>query len=447
MQKIKLDKDTEISGELVKNIIQAWGKKHIDRYETLEGYYRGNHSILARTVGENKPNNKLVSNYAKYITDISTGYFMGRPVTYDSDKEEYLNQLFSVLDRNYEEDVNYELAKEMSICGVAYELLYVDEGANVRFKNIDHKTIIPVYSDDIEENLIFAIRHYTTHNLVDNTKVEKAEVYSADEIIEFTMTNDTFEEVQRQEHYFGDVPIIEYVNNEERIGDFEIVLSLIDAYNKSQSDTANDFEYFTDAYLVLIGMSGTEQQDIDDAKEKRVLLLDENGQAQWLIKEVNDSVTENYKNRLQKDIHRLSQIPNLTDEEFAGNLSGVALRYKLWGIEQVAAIKERKFKTGLTKRIQLITNFLNIKGASWEYDDIFISFHRNIPQNLLETVQIAKDLYGLLSEKTLLGLLPFIDDIEGEIDRKQEEEDGYRGAVDPYDLLVKQGKGGEYDDQ
>ncbi|MBS4172112.1 phage portal protein [Bacillus sp. FJAT-49736] len=442
IEKIKIAKNTEITGKLISNIIQKWGKNPIDRFEKLEGYYQGEHDILNRTVPDGKPNNKLVINYAKLITINATSYFLGIPVTYESDKNDFLQKVFEILDDNVEEDVNFEHGKYMSISGVSYELIYADENANVRFKKLDCKTIIPVYSDDINEELILVIRHYETEDIVNNKKIDKADVYTDTEIIEFESSNGAYTETFRSDHYFGDVPVVEYLNNEERLGDFEIVLSLIDAYNKAQSDTANDFEEFTDAYLALTGMEGTEPEDIDELKEKRVLLVPENGKADWLIKTINDTATENYKSRLQDDTHRISQVPDLTDEKFAGNVSGEAMKYKLWGLEQITATKERKFKTALIKRIRLITNFLNIKGSQYDYNDINLKFHRNIPKNLLELVSTVKDLSGIVSEKTQLSLLPFIDDVDAEMKRKENEKKEFL-SKDPYQQLGSNSGGNE----
>lgn len=432
MQKIKVPKDIEITPQLITNIIAKWGAKEATRLAKLEEYYKGDHEILKRQIDSGKPNNKLVVNYAKLITDNATGYFMGIPVTYESDDKQLIDKVFEILDSNVEEDVNFELAKSISMCGRAYELVYADEDAGVRFKEVDKKTIIPVYSDDITEELVFAIRKYQTEDILTGQKTEKAEIFTASEIIYYHSPNGQFAEYARSDHYFGEVPVIEYTNNNELMGDFEVVLSLINAYNKGQSDTANDFEYFTDAFLVLYGMEATQSEDIEEVKEKRVFLLSEGGRAEWLIKDINDQATENYKTRLQKDINRISQVPDLSDEQFAGNVSGEAMKYKLWGLEQIASTKERKFKSPLIKRLRMITHFLNIKGGQYDYNKINLKFHRNIPKNLIELVDMIMKLSGLLSEKTQLSQLPFVDDADAEIARKDEERKRRIDEDDPY---------------
>ena len=235
--------------------------------------------------------------------------------------------------------------------------------------------------------------------------------------------------VDEQANLFGEIPVIEFLNNDEGIGDFERVLSLIDAINLSQSDTANDFQEFTDALLVLSGMPQTDAEDVDNMINDRVILLDKaDGQAaQWLIKNINDTALENYKNRLDSDIHKFAKVPNMSDENFAGNVSVESMKYKLFGTDQIISQKQRKFKTALQKRIKLILNILNIKGSSdFDYRDITITFNDNKPYNELDNINTVKTaLDAGLSKTYAYSKLRDIDDVQEEIERQEQEKDAY----------------------
>ena len=196
-----------------------------------------------------------------------------------------------------------------------------------------------------------------------------------------------------EEHYWHGVPVIEYRNNDERMGDYESVIPMIDAYNRVQSNTANMYQYNDDAIMVLSHMGAATSNDIVQIKEEGAISLANGGSISWLLKDVKDEGLEHYKDRLTRDIHALCGVPRLSDEQFAGNLSGVAIAYKLWGLEQVTAIKERKFKRGLQRRVELITNMLrNQSGAAYDYRDIDIQFRRNQPQNLPELADVVTKL-------------------------------------------------------
>ena len=103
------------------------------------------------------------------------------------------------------------------------------------------------------------------------------------------------------------------------------------------------------------------------------------------------------------------------DENFAGNVSGVAMEYKLLGLEMITKVKERQYKKGLRKRIRLYCNFLSMKAILMEAGSIMTTFSRALPKNLLELAQIVANLKDNVSAKTLLKLLPFVEDPDYEI--------------------------------
>ena len=228
------------------------------------------------------------------------------------------------------------------------------------------------------------------------------------------------------------MPVVEYPNNHWHKSDFEDVITLVDAYNLAQSLTLDDMEDFTDAFLLLTGMGGTNPDDVKKMRRDKVILLDDaESSAEWLIKNINDTYVENLKTRLQRDIHKFSHVPDMSDDNFAGNTSGVAIKYKLIGLEQVRSRKEREFKKGLQRRIELISGILKLKSrAKIDFRDVDIQFTANIPANILEQSQVVNQLDGLVSRKTLLGLLPFVTDARQEIDELDKERNEEFSAAD-----------------
>ncbi len=422
------------------SIIKKRIERHpVARYKILYDYYKGDHAtILNRnTGGSSKPDNRIINNFPGYIVDVNLGYFMGVPVRYTSkaNNTELIDILTPIFVFNDEHDENTELAKTMGIKGHAFEIIYFDEDGKLRFDVVEPKNLIMVYDSSIEPKPLYAIHFYEEEypNDPDETTF-CVNVYTPTSIIQYSGTDlEKLEFISEVFHPFGGVPIVEYLNNDERQSDFEKVLELIDAYDKSQSDTANDFEYFSDAYLKIKGMMGTDLDTVDSMRENRVLLLSGDGDADWLIKHINDEAEENYKKRLVDDIHKFSKTANLTDEAFAGNLSGVALKYKLWGMEQNTAQKERKFKRGLQRRIELITNYLSIKGKKYDWRDIGIVFSRNIPENILDITEMTKGLKGTVSEETLLSQIPFVEDPQLELERIEKEQK--RKLIEKIDLM------------
>ena len=119
-------------------------------------------------------------------------------------------------------------------------------------------------------------------------------------------------------------------------------------------------------------------------------------------------------------------------EQFAGNVSGEAMKYKLMGLENIVGVKEAKFKKGLMRRIELLCNFLNISTNDLMlYTDIQPVFTRNKPQNETELANMVKSLYGILSDETLISILPFIENAREEIDKRNTEKEN---TLDSYNL-------------
>lgn len=431
-KRICLPEDTEITEELLKKILKIHDED-IGRYKILQGYYEGKAKIFERTKDKNKSNNKLVLDYPSYIIDVLLGLFVGKPISYTVKEEnrEKFKVIQDTLDLNNEQDENTEVAKMCGIKGRGYEIVYVDEESNIRFNEVNPENIVLVYDDKIIPKPIFAIYQAEltdVDNLGKESKDKKIIIYKKDIIQEFVKVKEDLHLLNEYPNPFGEVPVIEFLNNNEGIGDFERVLSLIDAINLSQSDTANDFEEFTNAILVLYGILDTDNEDIRQLIEDRVLLLDESGQnAQWLIKEINDAALENYKNRLDRDIHKFAKVPNMNDENFAGNVSGESMKYKLFATNQIIAQKQRKFKTALEARFRLIINGLKIKsGLDLDYRDISIVFNENTPFNELDNINTVKAALDTgLSKQYALGKLRDIDDISEELKREEDERDIY----------------------
>lgn len=422
---IKLNPEVELTTALVKKFIDSYKQNELPRLQKLEEYYEAKNEILKRLMAdETKPNNKIANPYASYITDTLTGYFMGEPISYSALDEKILEELNLIFEYNDEADENVELARACSIYGKAFELLYVDLDGAVRFKRLDTKECIPIFDDTIENDLLYLIRFYPEKDW------EQDKNFTWIEIIDKTATrryraNENYGDmvlIEEIPHYFGMCPIVIFKNNEEETGDFEKVISLIDAYDKMESDSLNDFEYFCDAYLALIGFTA-DADDVKTMKENRVLLLDKDTDAKWLTKDEHDSTIENMKIRIDKDIHKFSKCPNLSDEDFASNASGVAIKYKMVGTENLVSVKERKFKKGLQRRLELISILQDKKYSTFDWRAIDIIFTRNLPTNDTEIANMVNTLSSIVSTETLLAQLPFVENVQDEMERIDKEKE------------------------
>ena len=328
---------------------------------------------------------------------------------------------------------------DLSIYGLAYEYVYVKENENnLLTKNLSPENTFMVKDDSIEENELFAVYYYVRKD-DSGTGPEHyiATVLTPNYKYELDIQNNEVPQLTTElpvPHYLGEIPIIEYLNNKLAIGDFELQIPLIDAYNALMSDRITDKEQFIDAILAIYGTllsdedePGTEEEDqnIKKAKERlkkyKVLEMPDTSKAEYLTRTFDESGVEILKKAIEQDIHKFSHIPCMSDESFGGNVSGVAMEFKLLGMENITKIKTRYYRKGLRKRIRIFCNYLALHGKSVDPAGITMTFTRALPKNLLEISQIVANLWGKVSRKTLLSQVPFVDDVDEELKALDEE--------------------------
>lgn len=419
--KLNLPEDTTT---LIDSLI-AYAKVNVfPRQQQLIDYYNGKHAILNKTVKKDMPNNKIVNPYPHYIVNTVQGYFLGQPVRYESKDEKYAQTISDILDNNNEDDNNLELEKTLATVGEAYELVYLDEDSNICFSPLPVNETIMVYNTTVKPKAQVCLRFYTINSIVkDADPVTKIELYWPDRIDYYVKEKDRYVLEESVPHYFGEVPVVHYLNNAECRGDFEQVMSLIDEYNKTLSSNSDEFEKFATAYMILKGLDDTSDEDIKEISEKRSIRVPNDAEVSYLTKTLNTSSIMEHLKEIDKKIHTMSNVPNMADESFAGNLSGVALAYKLQGFENLIKGKERKFEQALKNRLKLITAILNLKGNNYDWKQMNFKFDRNLPKNVLEASEIVANLKDIIPAEFLVTLLPFIDDPKGLADaiKKQEE--------------------------
>ncbi len=411
----------------------------IDKHENFvsklrknKKYYDGEHTILDRSRTSGAPNSKTVCNHAKDISDVASGYFMGNPITYKTSGTTDLAPLLKAFGKAHTDDTDADLALELSISGLGYEFLYLKN------KEIYSKPLNPIHTfivvdDTIEENELFGVYYWKKKNDITGIYTWRATIVT--EHLKYDVSIPTGIEPTNvkttgmdtpQQHLFKEVPIIEYQNNKFCMGDFEQQIPLIDAYNTLMSDRINDKEQFIDALLILYGAElGDNEEETKEAarvlRENKLLELPEDAKAEYLIRTLDETGVETLRKALKEDIYTFSHVPNLTDENFSGNSSGVAMEYKLLGLEMLTRIKTRYYKKGLRKRIRLFCNVLELKEILIESDSIIADFPRTLPKNLLELSQVIDNLKDDVSAETLIRLLPFVEEPDREIKKVEEQ--------------------------
>lgn len=424
--------ETNLSAELIYKLIRKHAIERED-LQKLKRYYIGEHSILEhKRRNPNAPNFKTVANHAKDIADTATGYFLGSPITYNNTGESDLEPLLVAFDNAEVDQVDTQNALNMAIYGRAYEYIYVKEGLNeLDSASLDVENTFIVYDDSIERRPLFAVYYYEVKDDSKDTKTYQAEVFTQNLHYHIILSDSSGSYVKKldvEPHHLGQIPIIEYKNNNFAIGDYEQQISLIDAYNSLMGNRVNDKEQAIESILVLYG---AQLGDTPEETHKAMSILNEEGllelpmdsKADFLKNLLDEDATEILRKALKEDIYTFSHVPNLTDENFAGNSSGVAMEYKLLGLEMITKTKEANYKRGIRQRIAIFAHYLGMQQIALEAHSIVPQFSRGLPKNLLELSQVINNLEGKVSLRQLISLLPFVEDPDAELEELEEEKE------------------------
>ncbi len=412
------------AGAPTPEVIQGMLAEHrqaLGRLARLRDYYDGQHDILHRAKPGGVSNNRLMINHAKYITDIASGYLAGRPVGYrDEAQAAALAPLLDAYRRASIDAIDAELAKDASIYGKGVEVLYIDGGIPPRPKSagLDPRQAFVVYDDTVAHQPLLGLHEVPRMTALGRPDGSDLTVYTATTAYAYSLASPGAvpRYVGEQPHFFGGVPVIEYWNNEDERGDFACVTTLIDAYNTLMSDRLNDKEQLVEAILLITGATlGDDDTAFAKAaqhiRDHRLLELpSQDASASYLVKQLDEASVQVLADALVEDIHKISMVPALTDAHFAGNSSGVAMRYKLFGLEQLTRTKERWFREGLTERLRRFAHALGMLGLPpLDADSVQLVFSRGLPVNDLEQAQMVALLKDIVPGDVLTRQLSFVE--------------------------------------
>lgn len=367
---------------------------------------------------DDKVNNRLNNAFDVDIVDTKVGYMFGHPISYNVDEgnEKLKKEIETFLLRNNAEDADAEYGKMAAICGLSARLAYIDKEGNERVKNLNPWEVAFI-DEDIHEPA-YSLRYYKQGDDL------YAEFYDADRIYYFKAADGvTFQQKDDELHMFEYNPLFGVANNAELKGDAEKVLALIDAYDRTLSDASNEIEQYRLAYLILKGM-GADEDTLEKLKKAGVFeLFGEHDDVKYLTKDINDQMIENHLDRLEDNILRFAKSVNFTDDSFAGQASGIAMKYKLMALENKCITMERKFVSSLRYQFKvLFSAWSKRKGfGKDDYLSVWFGFKRNLPIHLLDEAQSTAQLKGFISERTRLSLLPFVDSVDYEMKAMEEE--------------------------
>ena len=384
-----LGKEGEGARELLRGVIEEF-EQGLPRLERLWRYRQGKGDILMRERPEGLANTRLAYGFARYITQVSAGFLLSEPVVYrDEGRPEGTEALKALYRKAGAEQADTELVTQQAGFGRGVTLFYEGEG-RLKLCAPDPRSAFVVYDDTVEHRPLMGVLLSAERDARGRPAGGMAAVYLPGRTLGWRLRRGVPEgEPLREDNPFARVPMVEYRNNEEERCDFEEVLGQIDAYDLLGSDRVNDRIQFADALLVLTGVAGVgTSEDIYDFRgglkrlrqDRTLSLPDSDAKAEWLVKNPMEKDIDVLRKALAEDIHKFSMTPDFSDERFAGNLSGVAIRYKLFCLEQKTRLKERWLVSGLRERARVAQGWMQAMGMPpIDAEELEISLKRRLP--------------------------------------------------------------------
>lgn len=416
-----INKEQELNIELLNKMINRFRVNVEPKLQRYKNYYDGMQAILNKRYSDaSKPCNRTVINYCKNIVDSYCGY-LATPghISYRSTDD--IEDVMSILKYNDYQAQDSDLLLDALVYGVAAELMYIDASGHTRFRLINPTSCFGVYDDSLSGDLMYFVRMYKVNDW-DNSDTYNVDVYSDYDVKHYKMTgtNGYLHFVSEEPHYFSQCPAnILVLPDEKNI--FDCIMGLQDAANELLSDEIDDYSAFCDAYLALVGVDA-DAEDVAAMKANRVLVLPEGAAAQWITKNANDAQVENILKRVHDAIYRVAQCPDFSSESFIGGVSsGIAIQYRLTGMETRAGKIEALMKKALQRRVEIICGIASLKLGEEVFREIEITFKRNIPEDTTSTINMINALKGTVSDATLLSQLDFITDVNAELEAVQEQ--------------------------
>lgn len=423
-------KDTELTGEDLLTFIGYNSSDLHAKYRRNMRLYLGKHPILNELDKPTGADNKLVVNMPKYLVDTYNGFFSGLAPKITLADDNLNNELQDWNNSESFFDKLNEISKQSDIYGRSIAFIYQGEDSepHIAFSSPTHAFII--YDDTVAREPLAFVRYQipTGSTYTQATGhiqyADKLYTFESSSILPDTETNSS------AVNPYGIVPAVEFFENEERQGVFDGVVSLIEELDKATSQKANQVEYFDNAYLTMMGIRLPEDdkgRPKIDIKNNRFLYLpnvDPNApqpKVEFLAKPDADTIQENLIDRITSQIFQMSMVTNLNDQEFSGNSSGVALDFKLLPMRNKASNKERKFTKALRQLYKIVFTVLFDKSNIDSWQDLQFQFSRNLPANISDEVNNAKNVEGIVSKETQLSLLSFVSDPKLEIDNMNKE--------------------------
>lgn len=405
------------SGGLTEANLKSAIKQHIEqvpRLLVLEGYRKGIMAVYNRmrmSELEREINYRLIFPEPRYIATTVNGFAFGKGAAYKMAEEVFketgveenkaLDNILKLYRRQNINSVDQKIEDYMSTYGLGLELTYIDYNGEPKSSAKRPTEAFVVYDNEDEKNALYGVVYTRIYTDKDKEDYYEVAVYDYENYALYRTNDISCSSLsilkEPEPHNIKTLPLTEVWNNDERIGDFEPVISLIDAKNDMGSDNVNAIRQFIENILVFYGISlGNDEAEADKQyrkiKKKRWFSTKfaTGSRLENVVQQMDHAGMDLAKNSITRDIAKYSFVPDFTSERFLNIQSGVAMSFSLMGLKALIGVKTPYLVGGLQQRLQKYSNVLSTKGQEpVDVLDVEISFNDMTPALDLEVANIT----------------------------------------------------------
>ena len=481
---------------------------NVEAIRFLSRYYLGEHPAILERKKKIRPDvdNKIVVDYAFSFTRDITGYFLGKSVRYvqrttaqeleeksdagtddpfeprddagdkpedgvdgkkpaddapqqggdgslpcplddcEADRKrhgvEELNHIFDIENKG---QVDWDVAVDMSICGVGYKGVFVDNdarnGTHLSLSHLDPETTFVVYSAGDVKVPMFAVSYWGNNVKHESDKKTFVTVYTQDDQFLFEVDGDLRNYTQLTNasafrllskvpiDFNGSLPIIEYRNNRYGLGDWEVAIPLMDGIDTLASDGVNDVEQFVANVLVAIGIEFDEetQETLNNVGVLNVPQLPPGMEyppdMRYITPQLDAVGASSIREYLESCLRVIVGVPDRKTRGGGGGDTGdaVYMRDGWQDIDLVAANKECWFIQSEREALNVALYVLGTFGeiSDIEVTDVEIKFNRNKTSNVQSKAQVLQTLWNILDPVDALDISDLTTNVQDVIIRAE----------------------------
>lgn len=447
----------------------------------LKKIYLGDQEILYRDSTDRRVDNRVVVNFAQAFTRDITGYSYGSGIQYVARNAEKLGEvqkLNNMLVAEMKNAINKSMGDNQSIGGRGFIAVLPDSlernGVPFEFLDLDPETTEVVYSTYNNNVPVFAYTRFTATKKGKTVYVWK--VWTAERCYTVTSDDDKLKKgvavlpntlslgdkevvLPYTPNLIGEIPIVEYRNNQFGLGDWECAVPIFNAINNMASDSLNDVEQAVISYLALFGVD-VDTSDADamaSMRKNRVLVFNGvpgiNQDAKFVTNQLDGESANQLRAYFESALKVIVGIPD-RDTGTAGSDTGVSAQIRTGSgdLEIVAQNKCLYTLAAERRTLRIILKILKLAGKGLDIEDseIDIEIPRSKTDNLQSKVQAGATMYGM--DMALVDIAKAMDlstDMAGMVARweenikKAEEKEAKAVKAQAPEVIVDDGSSGD----